>query len=152
MVSASPLLSLYPSIPRCLAIFPSLSIPLSCALPLSLALSLSPKLFARPAGPSGRNSEGGMIRLETLVELSELILSLKLDNQFPIEQFEATVSQSTVPSPPLRNVNRLRLAARRLAEGTTQITTTMRVPSFFCSRSRTTSEVVVRRASGLYFQ
>ena len=34
-------------------------------------------------------------------ELSELILSLELDKQFPVEQFEATVSQSTVPSPPL---------------------------------------------------
>ena len=35
-------------------------------------------------------------------ELFELILSLKLDKQFPVEQFEATVSQSTVPSPPLK--------------------------------------------------
>ena len=26
---------------------------------------------------------------------------MKLDKQFPVEQFEATVSQSTVPSPPL---------------------------------------------------
>ena len=32
-------------------------------------------------------------------ELFELILLLKLDKQFPVEQFEATVSQSTVPSP-----------------------------------------------------
>ena len=31
----------------------------------------------------------------------ELILLLKLDKQFPVEQFEPTVSQSTVPSPPL---------------------------------------------------
>ena len=29
----------------------------------------------------------------------ELILLLKLDKRFPVEQFEATVSQSTVPSP-----------------------------------------------------
>ena len=35
-------------------------------------------------------------------ELFELILFLKLDKQFPVEQFEATVSQSTVPSPLLR--------------------------------------------------
>ena len=34
-------------------------------------------------------------------ELFELILLLKSDEQFPVEQFEATVSQSTVPSPPL---------------------------------------------------
>ena len=32
-------------------------------------------------------------------ELFELILLLKLDKQFPVEQFEARVSQSTVPSP-----------------------------------------------------
>ena len=35
-------------------------------------------------------------------ELFELVLLLKLDKQLPIERFEATVSQSTVPSPPLR--------------------------------------------------
>ena len=36
-----------------------------------------------------------------MIQLScfELILLLKLDKQFPVEQFEATVSQSTVPSP-----------------------------------------------------
>ena len=31
--------------------------------------------------------------------LFELILLLKLDKRFPVEQFEATASQSTVPSP-----------------------------------------------------
>ena len=39
----------------------------------------------------------------------EIILSLKLDRQFPVERFEATGSQSTVPSPPLRS------SARRAA-------------------------------------
>ena len=34
-------------------------------------------------------------------ELFEPILWLILDKQFPVEQFEATVAQSTVPSPPL---------------------------------------------------
>ena len=34
-------------------------------------------------------------------ELFEHILVLKLDKRFPVEQFEAAVSQSTVPSPPL---------------------------------------------------
>ena len=34
-----------------------------------------------------------------LFQLFELILLLKLDKQFPVEQFEATVSQSTVPNP-----------------------------------------------------
>ena len=33
--------------------------------------------------------------------LFELVLSSKLDKQFPVEQFKATVSQATVPSPPL---------------------------------------------------
>ena len=32
-------------------------------------------------------------------ELFELILLLKLDGEFPVEQLEARVSQSTVPSP-----------------------------------------------------
>ena len=32
-------------------------------------------------------------------ELFDLILLLNLDKQFPVEHFEATVSQSTVPSP-----------------------------------------------------
>ena len=32
-----------------------------------------------------------------------------------------------------------------------QHATTTRVPSFFCPGSRTTSEAVVRRASGLYY-
>ena len=32
-------------------------------------------------------------------ELFKLILLVKLDKQFPVEQFDATVSQSTVPSP-----------------------------------------------------
>ena len=33
-------------------------------------------------------------------ELFELVLLLKLDKRLPVEQFEATVSQSTAPSPP----------------------------------------------------
>ena len=35
-------------------------------------------------------------------ELFELILLLQLDKRFSIERFEPTVSQSAVPSPPLR--------------------------------------------------
>ena len=35
-------------------------------------------------------------------ELFELILLLKLDKQLPVQRFEATLSQSTVPSPPLK--------------------------------------------------
>ena len=33
-------------------------------------------------------------------ELFEIIPVFNLDKQFPVEQFEPTVSQSTVPSPP----------------------------------------------------
>ena len=33
-------------------------------------------------------------------EFFELVLLLKLDKQFTVEQFETTVSQSSVPSPP----------------------------------------------------
>ena len=40
-------------------------------------------------------------------ELFERILLLKLDKQLLVEQFEATVSQSTVPSPPLLSMNRV---------------------------------------------
>ena len=55
----------------------------------------------------GHVSEGGMMRLETLIQLkflnssfSSLSSLLKLNKQFPVEQFEAAVSQSAVPSPP----------------------------------------------------
>ena len=51
-------------------------------------------------------SEGGMMRLETLIEqnksqfeLSERILLLKLDKQFSIEQFEATDLSQRYPPP-----------------------------------------------------
>ena len=37
-------------------------------------------------------------------ELFELLLSLKLDNQFSIERFEAAASRSAVPSPPLSSL------------------------------------------------
>ena len=57
-------------------------------------------------------SEGGMILLEALIELkfpnlsrSSLPSYLKLDKPLSVEQFEATISQSTVPSPPLRRVS-----------------------------------------------
>ena len=50
--------------------------------------------------PTLAASEGGMIRLETLIDPkflnSSFSILLKLDKQFPVEQFEATVSQSTV--------------------------------------------------------
>ena len=59
-------------------------------------------------GLGGQWKGGMMMRLETLIELKfvqfellELILVLTLDKQFPVEQVEATVSQSAVPSPPL---------------------------------------------------
>ena len=66
-----------------------------------------------------QNSEGGMIRLETLIELRfldsgfsssnfsirvfELVLLSKLNKQFSVERFEPTASQSSVPSPLLRS-------------------------------------------------
>ena len=67
--------------------------------------------------------EGGMIRLEALIELKflnssfssrisrfelfelfELILLLKFNKRFPVERFEATVSRSAVP--PLLRIGR----------------------------------------------
>ena len=68
------------------------------------------------------SSEGVMIRSETphrarisQFEPFELILLLQLDQKFPVERFEATVSQSTVPSPPLRSTwaNSARPTSRR---------------------------------------
>ena len=47
-------------------------------------------------------------------ELSELILLLKLDKQFTVEQVEATLSQSTVPSPPLNEGKVKRTLTREL--------------------------------------
>ena len=38
----------------------------------------------------------------------ELIPLLELDKRFPVEQFEAAVSQSTIPSPPLISAPRVR--------------------------------------------
>ena len=43
----------------------------------------------------------------TQFELFELILLLKLNKQLPVERFEATASQSTVPSPPLKDEERV---------------------------------------------
>ena len=60
---------------------------------------------AGPAPPSvgnGDDTVGSPHRAQlSQFELFELILLLKLDKQFPVEQFEATVSQSKVPSPSL---------------------------------------------------
>ena len=68
--------------------------------------SHSRSLTGRALGEVSGISEGRMIRLEILIELKflnsfklfELFLLLKLDKQFSIEQFEPTVSQSTVSS------------------------------------------------------
>ena len=50
----------------------------------------------------GDDTVGNPHRAQTYqFELFELCLLLKLDKQLPVEQFEASVSQSTVPSPPL---------------------------------------------------
>ena len=44
-------------------------------------------------------------------ELFELIILLEVDKQFLVEEFEATVSQSTVPSP---HLTRARLRVERV--------------------------------------
>ena len=69
--------------------------------------SLSAAVVRARATSFGRKDDrvGKAHRTQTsqfeLFELFELIPLLKLDKQLSIEQFEATVSQSTVPSPPL---------------------------------------------------
>ena len=51
---------------------------------------------------SGSNSSLRAFRAQIYqFEFFELILRLKLDKQLPVERFEAAVSQSAVPSPPL---------------------------------------------------
>ena len=56
----------------------------------------------RAALSRGESTGESLIELKFLkFDVFELILSLKLDKQFSIEQFEAAISQSTVHSPPL---------------------------------------------------
>ena len=70
-----------------------------------------PPRLAGPTWPSaarigrGDDTVGNPHRAQiSQLELFEFILLLKLDKQFSIEQFEPTVSRSTVPSPPLGGV------------------------------------------------
>ena len=65
-----------------------------------------------------------MIRWETIIEFKcldssfpKLILSLKLDKRFPFEQFEATVSQSTVQDRPPLLIKRTRTPHRSRQAG-----------------------------------
>ena len=51
--------------------------------------------IGRGDGAVGNPHRAQIVRFE----LFELILLLKLDEQLPVEQFEPTVSQSTVPPP-----------------------------------------------------
>ena len=65
----------------------------------------SPQASQTAAGPQARKDPVGNPNRAQIsqFELFELILLLKYDKQLPVEQFEATVSQSTVPSPPLKS-------------------------------------------------
>ena len=83
-----------------------ITISLLLLLLLLLSLLLTSTLILQRQAARLRTSKGGRIRLENphraqiyQFELFELVLLSKLDNQFHVEQFEATVSQSTVPSP-----------------------------------------------------
>ena len=57
---------------------------------------------ASPGSAQNRNMGDDTVGNPQIVrfELFELILLFKLDKQLPVEQFEATVSQSRVPAPP----------------------------------------------------
>ena len=67
------------------------------------ALGLEAALAARHS-ERGDDTVGNPHRARiSQFELFELALVLKLDKRFPVEQFEATVSQSTVSSHPPRN-------------------------------------------------
>ena len=57
-----------------------------------------------PSRPIGRGDDTvGNPRRNQIYQLEpfELVLLSKLDERLPVERFEATVSQSAVPSPPL---------------------------------------------------
>ena len=71
---------------------------------------------AHPQFGRGDDTVGSPHRAEiSPFELFELVLLLRLDKQFPVQQFEAMVSQSTVPSP-LLTVAATRLEARSGSE------------------------------------
>ena len=58
------------------------------------------RIRVRPVFGTGDDTVGNPHRAQiSQFELFELILLLKLDKRLPVERFEATVSQSTVPSP-----------------------------------------------------
>ena len=69
----------------------------------SMAVSLAiliPMRFPLPSLGRGDDTVGNPHRAQIYkFELFELILLLKVNKQFSIEQFETTVSQSTVSSP-----------------------------------------------------
>ena len=61
--------------------------------------------FQDPPTRRGHDTVGNPHRAQNYqFEFFEPILLLKSDKQLPVEQFEATVSQSTVPSPLLTKV------------------------------------------------
>ena len=63
--------------------------------------ALASPLGREELGRGDDNTVGNPHRAQmSQFELVELILLLRLDKQFPVEQFEATIPQSTVPSPP----------------------------------------------------
>ena len=71
------------------------ALPAYDSLPLP-ALENQQEVFGRGDDAVGNPQRAQIVQFE----LFELTLSLKLDRQLSIEQFEATVSQSAVPSPP----------------------------------------------------
>ena len=66
--------------------------------------SLSTCASPSPIHSDGRDATfGNHHRAQTSrFELFELSISLALDKSFPVEQFEPTVSHSTVPFPPVK--------------------------------------------------
>ena len=79
------------------------------------------RLFFDLSEPILLSFQNGLMNREidsySLIENKTLILLFKLDNNFSIEQFEPTVSQSRVPSPPLRDGPRTRWRLRPGAQG-----------------------------------
>ena len=79
----------------------------ACLPALPPHLSAYPTTSVRAEFGRGDDTVGNPHRTQICkFELFELVLLLKLVKQFTVEQFEATVSQSTVPSPPLIKAKR----------------------------------------------
>ena len=92
--------------------------------------------FSRPLLSSGRGDDtvGKPHRAQIVqFELFEFILLLELDEQFPVEQSEARVSQSTVPFPAPSCLAGRALAPEELGGALNALNARNAIPTQSCS-------------------